>query len=157
MIPSPADPTGGDIVVACVHPTRDMPSGNLAELARRVLDGEHCRWTYVGIVLDGRANVHRLNREYLGHDRPTDVLSFTIDRTDDGLEGEVYVDLDTAAENAIRFGTTYEQEVARYVVHGLLHLAGRDDATDDDRELMRALEDSYLTSFRSGSPPAEVD
>jgi rRNA maturation RNase YbeY len=145
--PTPdAAPTGPDpgLEVSCAHPVRHAPDVDLETLARRVLEGERCAWTYVGIVLADHEMVHRLNREYLGHDYRTDVLSFLIDRTDRGIEGEVYVDLDTAESNAARFGEPYEREVARCVVHGLLHLAGHDDPGDDERARMRRLEDRYL-------------
>lgn len=141
-----AEETGADsgIVVACSHPVRPMPEADLGTLARRVLEAEGCRWTYIGIILSDHDEVHRLNREFLRHDYRTDVLSFVIDASEDGIEGEVYVDLDTAEDNAARFGVPYEQEVARYVVHGLLHLAGHDDDTDAARAAMQRLEDRYL-------------
>lgn len=132
--------------MVCDHPTRALPDIDLDGLTRRVLDGERCAWAYVAVVLADHDRVHALNREYLSHDYRTDVLSFLLDRTEDGIEGEVYVDLDMAEINAARFGETYEREVARYVVHGLLHLAGHDDATDGDREAMRRLEDRYLST-----------
>ena len=132
--------------MVCDHPSRALPHIDLDSLARRVLDGERCGWAYVAIVLADHDRVHALNREYLDHDYRTDVLSFLLERSEDGIEGEVYVDLDMAEINAARFGETYEREVARYVVHGLLHLAGHDDATDGDREAMRRLEDRYLST-----------
>lgn len=135
----------GELVVANEHPSLRVDTGALDVLARRVLAGEDCRWSYVGIILDGHEAVHALNREYLRHDYETDVLSFLIDEGPEGIEGEVYVDLDTAVENATRFDTTFEREVARYVVHGLLHLAGHDDADEPGRDAMRRLEDSYLS------------
>ena len=101
----------------------------------------------LSVVLADRATVHALNREWLGHDNPTDVVSFPLDEeaaAEGVIEGEVYVDLDTAAERAPEFGAAFEEEALRYVVHGLLHLAGHDDATDADRARMRALEDRYL-------------
>lgn len=133
-----------ELVVANEHETLQVDEAALDLLARRVLNGENCRWTYVGVILDGHEAVHALNREFLAHDYETDVLSFLIDESEEGLEGEVYVDLDTAVENAARFETTFDQEVARYVVHGLLHLAGHDDSTDGGRNEMRRLEDVYL-------------
>ena len=136
-----------DLLVECAHPSRPIPDVDLASLARRVLESEGCPWSYVGIILADHDRVHELNRDFLGHDYRTDVLSFPIDRTDAGLEGEVYVDLDTAEVNARRYGEPYEREVARYVVHGLLHLAGHDDSTDAEREAMRHLEDRYLSSL----------
>jgi len=101
----------------------------------------------LSVVLADRATVHALNREWLGHDNPTDVVSFPLDEeaaAEGVIEGEVYVDLDTAAERAPEFGGAFEEEALRYVVHGLLHLVGHDDATDADRARMRALEDRYL-------------
>ncbi len=93
------------------------------------------------------AAVLALNRRHLGHDYLTDVLSFSLVDEDDppgAVEGEVYVDLDTAAERCAEFGATFEQEAARYAVHGLLHLIGYDDATAEGRAAMRACEDRYL-------------
>ena len=58
------------------------------------------------------------------------------------------MDLDTAAERAPEFGVPFEREALRYVVHGVLHLAGHDDATDAGRAAMRALEDVYLPGRR---------
>ena len=104
----------------------------------------------VTVVLADHALVHCLNREWLEHDYETDVLSFSLD--DDALsrgqlDGEVYVDLDTAAERAPEFGTTARLEALRYVAHGLLHLAGWDDTTDAQRDAMREREDAVLADL----------
>lgn len=88
--------------------------------------------------------VRRLNRKYLGHDYDTDVLSFEIDRTADGLEGEVYVDVETAAERCSEFGSQEREEIERYTIHGLLHLAGYDDDTAENKDRMHVLENLYL-------------
>jgi rRNA maturation RNase YbeY len=105
---------------------------------------------HVSVVLSDHDTVRRLNQEYLGHDYNTDVLSFSLREASgaDGgggkVEGEVYVDLDTAAERHDEFDTSFEREASRYVVHGVLHLLGYDDATADGQAAMRALEDQYL-------------
>lgn len=101
----------------------------------------------VTVVLGDHALVHELNRDWLEHDYETDVLSFSMDEDALGrgqLDGEVYVDLDTAAERAPEFGTTPRLEALRYVAHGLLHLAGWDDASDAERDAMREREDEVL-------------
>lgn len=132
------------LAVLLEHPDRPMPDLDLEAVIRGVMQEERCHWAYLGIILTDHDSVHRLNREFLGHDYRTDVLSFMIDEGDHGIEGEVYVDLDTAELNAERFGESYEREVARCVIHGLLHLAGHDDATEATRGTMRELEDRYL-------------
>lgn len=115
--------------------------------AARVAEGEGVMWAEVNIILGDHVLVRDLNREWLDHDWDTDVVSFPLNEEDadqDGIEGEVYVDLDTAQEVAPEHSATFEHEALRYVIHGLLHLVGHDDATDEKRAAMRALEDRYL-------------
>ncbi|NNE70932.1 MAG: rRNA maturation RNase YbeY [Rhodothermales bacterium] len=127
------------------HPGRFLPVDRVRSMASGVLKDEGVTPHYVGIVLSRRDRIHEMNREFLDHDYPTDVISFPITEQRDALEGEVYVDLDMAADRAREFGETFRREAARYVVHGLLHLAGHDDATDSQRNRMRVLENRYLS------------
>lgn len=132
------------------HPSRHVDAERLTRLIHHVLAGEGCTLHYLGIVLTDHETVLDLNRTYLDHDYPTDVLSFSLlDEAPAGdaptvIDGEVYVDLDTAAERHEEFGATFEEEAFRYVVHGLLHLAGYEDDTPARKEAMHALEDRYL-------------
>ena len=119
----------------------------MREAVERVAAGEALAVVELSIVLADHAAVRALNRDWLGHDYDTDVLSFPLDDEAAGrreIDGEVYVDLDTAAERAPEFDMPFELEALRYVVHGVLHLAGHDDATEAGRAAMRALEDRYL-------------
>jgi probable rRNA maturation factor len=88
-----------------------------------------------------------LNRQYLDHDYPTDVLSFSLD--DDGrhLEGEIIVSADTAAAAAVEHGTTPAAEQLLYVIHGTLHLVGYGDKSPEEADAMRAAEARYLHHF----------
>jgi rRNA maturation RNase YbeY len=138
-----------DEALAIFHEHADLavPEADVRALASRIASGEGVTWREVGVILGSRALVRDLNREWLGHDWNTDVVSFPLDddaRARGEIEGEVYVDLDTAQEAAPEHGATFEHEALRYVAHGLLHLIGYDDATDEDRASMRALEDRYL-------------
>ena len=129
------------------HPTRALSEAAVRAVVARAVAGEGFAVRELGVVLADHAAVHALNRAWLGHDYETDVVSFPLDEAaaaERAVDGEVYVDLDTAAERAPEFGTTFEREALRYVVHGLLHLMGYDDATDAERARMRALEDRYL-------------
>ena len=132
--------------VALDHDTRTLDLDRLRAVLDASAAGEGRETGEVTVVLTDHATVRELNVAHLGHDYDTDVLSFWLG-ADDGsgaLEGEVYVDLDTAAERCGEFGSDYEREAMRYAVHGLLHLCGYDDADDADRETMRGLEDCYL-------------
>ena len=140
----------GEVLVEIAHPSRTLDTAALEHLARRTVAAEEWTIQYLGIILTNHDDVHALNRDFLGHDWETDVVSFPLGESEDRIvDGEVYVDLDTAAERAGEFGATYEDEARRYAVHGLLHLMGYDDATDAERAAMRALEDRYLSAERS--------
>ena len=137
------------IEVHDAHPARTLDADAVRRAVEAVCEGEGVRVASLGVVLGDHALVHDLNREWLGHDYETDVVSFELDEEAAGrgeIDGEVYVDLDTAAERAGEFDVTPEHEALRYVVHGVLHLVGYDDATDAEREAMRALEDRYLAA-----------
>lgn len=129
------------------HPSLHLDEAAVEALVTRILDGEGFTLAALGVILADHATIHALNRDWLGHDYETDVVSFPLDEDAPArrvIDGEVYVDLDTAAERAPEFGATFEQEALRYVAHGVLHLAGHDDATDEARARMRQLEDRYL-------------
>lgn len=134
------------IEIVQAHPSRMLDEGRLLRVLEATLAGEGAEAGEVTVVLTDHTHVHDLNRTHLAHDYETDVLSFWLG-ADDGegpVEGEIYVDLDTAFERHQEFGASFETEVERYCVHGLLHLVGHDDATPDEKAAMHALEDFYL-------------
>jgi probable rRNA maturation factor len=97
-------------------------------------------------VVDDPA-MHRLNRQFLEHDYPTDVLSFVLEDMDSRLEGEVIISADTAATEAAEHGWSTAAEMLLYVVHGTLHLVGYRDKSPDEMAEMRAAEAKYLAQF----------
>jgi len=138
-------PYASPLSIETVHETHAVDDDALETLLRHVLDAEESRLRHLSVVLADHETVRRLNRDYLDHDYDTDVLSFSLTGADDdAVEGEVYVDLDTASERHDEFDVSFEHEVYRYAVHGLLHLIGYDDADDAQQSEMRALEDEYL-------------
>ncbi|MEM1096863.1 MAG: rRNA maturation RNase YbeY [Bacteroidota bacterium] len=137
--------SGAGLTIEVAHATRTLNTDHLRLLLHLVADAERFTLRDVSVVLTDHATVLDLNRSYLQHDYHTDVLSFSLtDTPQDGLDGEVYVDLDTAAERCAEFGASYEAEAMRYAVHGVLHLVGYDDGTASGRRDMRTLEDKYL-------------
>lgn len=89
--------------------------------------------------------IHRLNREYLGHDYPTDVLAFELesDAAEGLLEGSVIVSAQMASARAEEFGWTPADELALYMIHGTLHLVGYDDHETGKKRQMRRKEKLY--------------
>ena len=89
----------------------------------------------VSVAFVGRTAMSRLNREYLRHTGPTDVISFGMGREARGMPavGDIYICPEIAARNARRAGVSQANELARLVVHGALHVAGLDHPHDESR------------------------
>jgi probable rRNA maturation factor len=99
----------------------------------------------ISIALVDNAAIQVVNRTHLGHDWPTDVISFPLSERDDPvLAGELVVSTELARDAAQTLGRASEDELALYVVHGLLHLCGYDDHDDADIQAMRRRESEIL-------------
>lgn len=105
-------------------------------------------------VVDDEA-IHKLNRDYLQHDYPTDVLSFPLSSADEPIEGQVVVSADTATAQAEEYGWPADSELLLYVVHGVLHLIGYRDKTTEDEAQMRAAERRVLSQLGVDLPADE--
>ena len=84
-----------------------------------------------------------VNRQYLGHDYYTDIITFDYCEGD-VISGDLFISLDTVRTNAEQVGATYEEELPRVIIHGILHLCGINDKGPGEREIMEAAEDKAL-------------
>lgn len=87
----------------------------------------------------------QVNREHLQHDYYTDVITFPYSETE--IEGDVFISMDRVTENASANGISFQHELCRIMVHGLLHLAGHSDKTEAERASMTLLENYYLAKM----------
>jgi probable rRNA maturation factor len=133
----------------------------LHRLAMSVLHAERKEGPLeVGVVVTTDDEVHALNKEYLGHDYQTDVISFGMASDEDFITpeerpeylGDVVISYDRAAEQGSEYDHTTEQEVATLLIHGLLHLLGYDDTDDESRLRMHARQDELLGSSEFRRP-----
>lgn len=95
----------------------------------------------VAILTD--EEIHQVNKEFLEHDYPTDVITFSLE--EDCIDGEICIGLETAQRQAQEYGVSLRNELMRLAAHGTLHLVGYDDATDEERRAMSVLEDKYIS------------
>lgn len=84
-----------------------------------------------------------VNRQYLHHDYYTDIITFDYS-TPQRINGDLFISLDTVRSNAQLFQTTYEQELRRVIIHGILHLCGINDKGPGEREIMERAENDAL-------------
>ncbi len=87
----------------------------------------------------------KINRDYLQHDYLTDIITFPLSTRPDIISGEIFISIDRVRENASILQAGFEREFARVLIHGILHLLGYDDHTDEEKLQMRAKEDYYLS------------
>lgn len=97
----------------------------------------------VAYVFCNDEKILEVNRQYLKHDYYTDIITFDYCEGD-LLSGDLFISLDTVRSNAELFGKTYEEELHRVIIHGILHLVGINDKGPGEREIMEAAENKAL-------------
>ena len=95
------------------------------------------------------SEVHRkMNIDFIGHDYFTDIITFDYSELEEGVvSGDIFIDVETVADNARIYGVTARQEMLRVVVHGVLHLCGQKDKEPEDEKEMHRKEDKYLAMY----------
>lgn len=123
--------------------TLPVPRKAITTLVDRIYRQEHIATRKdCNLIFCSDYVIRRLNRDYRGIDRATDVLSFTFDDPD--LLGEIYISLQRAAVQSRRFGLSYTEELQRLTVHGMFHLLGFDHGTPSQERAMVARERRYF-------------
>ena len=111
---------------------------------RLVAESEIRRIGNISIIFCSDNYILDINRKYLEHDYFTDIITFDYCEGD-RLSGDLFISVDSVRENAIEYKTDFRDELNRVMVHGILHLIGYDDHTDEDIAVMRSKENYYLS------------
>ena len=109
-----------------------------------VAESEIRRIGNISIIFCSDNYILDINQKFLQHDYFTDIITFDYCEGNT-LSGDLFISIDSVRENAIEYGCDFDTELNRVIVHGLLHLIGYDDHTDDDIRTMRAKENYYLS------------
>ena len=88
--------------------------------------------------------LHKINLEFLDHDTYTDIITFDYSVGNE-IVSEMYISVDRVAENAKKYSQTFENEIHRVIIHGVLHLCGYKDKLSEDKQIMRDKENHYLS------------
>lgn len=148
-----------EIEIANEQESIDVDEDHIRRAVTTVLNREGISRAEMSIALVDDARIHEINRQFLDHDRPTDVISFSLSDSPKVLEGEIVLSTDTARREARKVGGdwTPENEVLLYIVHGTLHLTGYDDHEDDDLAAMRRAELECLRTMGVPAPDSLHD
>jgi probable rRNA maturation factor len=141
----------------------------LTEVCRKLLAEEQVSEARISLALVDNAAIHEVNRTFLQHDYPTDVISFLLEQpvpavssgmprgAGKAIDGELVISAEMACETAARLSWSPHDELVLYVVHGLLHLCGYDDQSDEERSLMRARERATLRHWNLSRCDSDAD
>jgi probable rRNA maturation factor len=137
-----------EIEVSDTQAHMQVNHADVIQLVRQVLLAENRASASISIALVDNDTIHRLNRLHLGHDWPTDVITFPLSGPGEpALSGELVVSTQMAVATAQEVGSEPARELALYLVHGLLHLCGYDDSSEADSAAMEQRQTHLLESL----------
>ncbi len=111
----------------------------------QVSENENIKVSFLNYIFCSDSYLLEINKKYLDHDYFTDIITFESSEGKGIVSGDIFISVDRAVENAKEFKVTLEEEILRLIIHGLLHLVGYKDGTDDEKLIMRKKEDYYLS------------
>ena len=119
------------------------------EIITHSLNSERIKSCDISIVFGNKKLLQELKNRFFDINHTTDVIAFRLNEYQEkNIEGEIYICLPVAKENAEYFDEHYEKEIARLIIHGGLHLIGYEDGTEKERKGMQKLEDKYLKELK---------
>jgi len=136
----------------------------LEQAAQTILSASGCPEAELSILLVDDPQIHEINRDYLDHDYPTNVISFAMREGEGGelhpgLLGDVVISTETAARDAAEAGTSFESELFFLMLHGILHLLGYDHerGSEEDARQMEQRERELFALLEETSPDDQGD
>ena len=121
----------------------DIEPQRIRDWVQRVAQAHDRRVGEVNYIFVSDERILDINRQFLGHDYYTDIITFDYSEGDT-ISGDIVISLDTVASNAQEQGTSYEDELHRVIIHGILHLCGINDKGPGEREVMEKAENKAL-------------
>lgn len=119
---------------------------------QEVADKEEGNIKEIHYIFCDDAFILDMNKNYLSHDFYTDIITFPFSHDKKDIKADIYISVDTVASNAELFKTTFENELKRVIVHGLLHMLGYQDKSKEQAAIMRDKENYYISQFPATIP-----
>ena len=115
---------------------------------KKIIEQENMTLLLLNFIFCSDEYLHKINVEYLQHDTYTDIITFPLSELPN-IEGDIFISIDRINENAKRFQVSFEEEFNRVLSHGVLHLCGYGDKTEEEAKLMREKENEALSLLES--------
>jgi len=128
-----------------LFPVKKTLGNEIRRKSREVLKGEKKKTDFINIRFTDDNTITAYNKKYLSHNKRTDIITFNYG--EEGLiEGDIIISLDTISDNSKRYNVSFEMEIMRVVIHGILHLCGYEDNNRKLKQQMHEREDYYLNN-----------
>ncbi len=119
------------------------------KIIKHTLQSKNIETSDISIIFGNKQLLKELKNKFFKINATTDVIAFRLNAYEEqNIEGEIYICLPVAKENAKRFNESYEKEIARLIIHGSLHLIGYNDSSETEQKRMVELEDKYLKELK---------
>ena len=118
-------------------------ASRVSQWIREAITEENYRLGEITIALCSDSYIHKENVRFLGHDYATDIITFDYSKRGK-LSGDLLISVETVAANAQEYGVSFDEELMRVVIHGVLHMCGYGDKEEQEQMVMRSREDYYL-------------
>ncbi|MEO7961356.1 MAG: rRNA maturation RNase YbeY [Ginsengibacter sp.] len=119
------------------------------DLAKKIFLIEGYEFRSLTFILTSDEELLKLNKEFLGHDTFTDILTFSLNAKFSGIISEIFISVERVRENADIFKQSFDIELRRVMIHGILHLCGYQDISKKSKKNMSAREDFYLDLYQA--------
>jgi len=120
----------------------------ISEWVSSIISSHHHRLEEINYIFCSDEYLLRINRHHLNHDYYTDIITFDNSEDDQTIESDIFISIDRVKENAEKQRTSFEEELNRVMVHGVLHLLGFEDKTAEEKKMMREKEDACLSLLK---------
>ncbi|MDR2475663.1 MAG: rRNA maturation RNase YbeY [Bacteroidales bacterium] len=127
-----------------------IPKRQVSQWIKHVANQNHSTVGEISLIFCSDDYLLKINKQYLNHDYYTDVITFAY-REGNHISGDIFISLDTVKSNAIQFNTTFDDELRRVIIHGILHLCGVNDKTPEEQTKMTQCENEALEYWKNGA------
>ena len=123
----------------------DLDFSRISEWITHTTNSENKELKHLNYIFCSDEYLLEINKEYLSHDYYTDIITFDNSEAPNDIEGDIFISVDRVYDNANSLNTDQDEELRRVIIHGLLHLIGYNDKTDDQQITMTEKENAYLS------------
>ncbi|MBN2602253.1 MAG: rRNA maturation RNase YbeY [Candidatus Marinimicrobia bacterium] len=126
------------------YPNFQLLSPMVEIILQKITTGERRTIEKISIIVSDDHTLNQLKKQYFNEDVFTDTISFNFNEINQAIDGEIYISIDRIRENAEKFKTGFQRELALVIIHSILHLIGYEDYSPEDRQQMDRIQKLYL-------------